>query len=144
MSEDTASVAVEAIERTLEIAASPDRVWEALTDPAELAAWFPERVDGLEATAEGEGWLVWDGHGRYAIRMEAFEPRTRLVWRWARESETALADGPTTTVEWRLESDGAGGTILRLREDGFLTTAARGQNSAGWERELGELTTYLA
>ncbi|MDX1395157.1 MAG: SRPBCC domain-containing protein [Gemmatimonadota bacterium] len=134
---------VDAIEKTMELAATPERVWDALTDPAEVAAWFPDRVDGLEPAADGGGWLVWNEHGRYAIRTEAFEPRTRLVWRWARDSETPLGEGPTTTVEWRLEPNGRGGTTLRLREEGFLTDHARRQNVAGWEKELGELVAYL-
>ncbi len=142
MTDETAA-AVPAIEKTMDLNASPERVWEALTDPTELASWFPDRVDGLDASTDGEGWLVWDDHGRYAIRMEAFEPPTRLVWRWAREPDAGLSDAPTTTVEWRLESNGRGGTLLHLREDGFLTAGDRGQNVTGWEHELGELVTHL-
>ncbi|MDH3734932.1 MAG: SRPBCC domain-containing protein [Gemmatimonadota bacterium] len=141
MTEETNAVA--AIEKTMTFAASPERVWEALTDPAELASWFPESVEGFTPAPGGEGWLVWDNHGRYAIRMEAYEPRTRIVWRWARESETPLEDGPTTRVEWRLEPSETGGTLLHLHESGFLSTEARGQNVMGWEHELGELTDYL-
>jgi uncharacterized protein YndB with AHSA1/START domain len=144
MTDDTAAPTVGAIERSMTFSASPERVWAALTDPAELASWFPDRVDGFEPTADGGGWLVWDAHGRYAIRTETYEPPTRLVWRWARQSETALEDGPTTTVEWRVEPTGSGGTVLYLREHGFLTEHDRGQNVTGWEHELGELATYLA
>lgn len=143
MIEDTSSQAVGAIEKTIELAASPDRVWEALTDPEALASWFPDRVESFEPAPDGEGWLVWNDHGRYAIRMEIYEPPLRLVWRWARESETALPDGPTTTVEWRIEATRTGGTRLHLREHGFLTSEAREQNSTGWDHELGELVAHL-
>ena len=141
---DDPTARVAAIERTIELAATPERVWDAISDPHELACWFPEKVEGFEAAPDAAGWLVWHEHGRYAIRMEVFEPRTRIVWRWARESDTRLGDGPTTTVEWRLEPTSEGGTRLHLREDGFLTDEARRQNVSGWEHELGELAAYLA
>lgn len=102
---------IDSIERTLELTASPERVWHA--------------------------------HGRYAIRIEAFEPMTRIVWRWARELETPLGDGPTTTVEWVLEPGPTGGTTLHLTESGFLTAHGRQQNVDGWKHELGELVSYL-
>lgn len=131
-----------AVEKTLELEASPERVWKALTDPAELGAWFPERVEGLDGTPDG--WLAWDAHGRFAVRVLESERPRRLVWRWARESDTALEDGPTTTVEWTLRPMASGGTRLHLRESGFLTREARAQNDGGWDHELGELIEYLA
>ena len=143
MTEIGTTTTVDAIEKSIEFAAPPARVWAALTDTSELASWFPEEVEGFEPAADGEGWLVWHEHGRYAIRMEAYEPPYRVVWRWARQSETELAAGPTTTVEWRVEETASGGTILHLREHGFLTKKDRGQNVMGWEHELGELATYL-
>lgn len=139
----TESNPVPAIERTLDFAAPPDRVWRALTEPSELAAWFPDDVEGLEAATGGGGWLVWDQHGRYAIRIEVFEPPRRLVWRWARRSETVLDEGPTTTVEWTLEARDGGGTTLHLRESGFLTPKDREDNVGGWTHELGELAELL-
>ncbi len=132
-----------AIERTLELDASPARVWRALTDPRELAAWFPDRVDDLVPGEEGEGWLFWKDHGRYAIRLELVESPSRLVWRWARDAETSLDAGPTTTVEWRLEPLEGGGTKLHLRESGFARPEDRAGNVAGWEHELGELVAHL-
>lgn len=131
-----------AIEKTLELRADPERVWAALTDPAQLGAWFPERVDGLDGTPDG--WLVWDAHGRFAIRVVESERPRRLVWTWARESDTALDEGPTTTVEWTLQTTESGGTRLHLRESGFLTREAREQNDGGWDQELGELVEHLA
>ena len=34
------------IDRTIEIQASPDRVWRALTNAEELSAWFQMRIEG--------------------------------------------------------------------------------------------------
>jgi len=57
---------------------------------------------------------------------------------------TPLEDTPNTTVEWNLSVRPGGGTILVLRESGFGTEALRQGNDEGWDKELGELTDYLA
>ncbi|MCY3600486.1 MAG: SRPBCC domain-containing protein [Gemmatimonadetes bacterium] len=134
----------DAINRTIELDASPARVWVALADPAGLGSWFPDRVEGLAPREGSQGWLVWDNHGRYAIAIEWIEAGRRLVWRWARQPETPLEGGYTTVVEWTLTEREGGGTILRLVESGFRTESDRQDNVAGWEHELGELGDHLA
>ena len=138
------STALRPIERTLELDASPARVWVALADPEVLGSWFPDRVEELAPEEGAAGWLVWDNHGRYAIEIEWMEAGRRLVWRWAREPETALEGGYNTTVEWTLAPRPGGGTVLHLVETGFRTESDRQDNVGGWEHELGELTDYLA
>ncbi len=132
----------DAVEKTLELRASPERVWRALIDPVELGSWFPDRVDDLDEPSGG--WLVWEKHGRYAIRVVETDPPRRLVWTWARKPETPLDDAPTTTVVWTLEATASGGTRLHLRESGFATREARDGNDKGWDQELGELVEYLS
>jgi uncharacterized protein YndB with AHSA1/START domain len=132
------------VEKKLELAAAPERVWRAITASEELARWFPDRVDGGDLVAGADGGWVWEKHGRFAFRVEVMEPPTRLVWRWAREPDTALEDAATTTVEWTLEPGSDGGTTLRLRESGFLRPEDRSENDAGWDAELGELQALLA
>lgn len=131
------------VEKTLELAASPERVWRAITDPGELARWFPDRVDADELQEGTEGGWFWANHGRFAFRVEIMDPPTRLVWRWARDADTALEDGVTTTVEWLLEPTPDGGTRLELRESGFVLEKDREANDGGWDAELGELVALL-
>ena len=135
------------IEITLEIDAPVTRVWTALTDPGEIAAWFADRVDGLEPQEGSEGYFVWDGHGRYAVIIEALEPERKLVWRWARKPGTALEGAYSTVVEWRIsatpDSDRSG-TRLSLVESGFRTAKDREENVAGWDHELSELVERFA
>ena len=138
------STLLDPIERTLELDASPARVWVALADPEGLGSWFPDRVEGLAPEEGATGWLVWDRHGRYAIAIEWMEAGRRLVWRWARKPETALEGSYNTTVEWTLSERAGGGTILRLVESGFQTESDRQDNVGGWEHELGELADHLA
>jgi uncharacterized protein YndB with AHSA1/START domain len=131
------------IEKKLELQQSPATVWSALTDPAQVATWFGETAS-FEARAGGEGYFGWQSHGRFAMRIEAFEPPRRLVWRWGREADRSLAETHSTVVEWTLLAREDGGTTLLLKESGFATEQSHQENTAGWNHELDELVEYLA
>ncbi len=131
-----------AIERRLEVRATPERVWRALTDSSELAGWFSERAD-LTAEPGRDGWLEWDGHGRFAVRVELADPPRRLAWRWMNEPGQPIDDS-ASLVEWRLEPAHDGGTVLHLRESGLSDPNDRTSNALGWFDELGELVAFLA
>ncbi len=132
----------DAIERTLELEASRERVWCALTDPAELVRWFGNEAE-LDVTPGGGGWFGWPDYGRFATRFEHVDPPSRLVWRWARYRDTPVEQGPSTLVEWTLEPLPEGGTRLSLRESGFDDEAAFRENDEGWTEELAKLQRYL-
>jgi uncharacterized protein YndB with AHSA1/START domain len=107
---DAASAALPAIERTLELGAPPDRVWRAISDPAELARWFPQRAT-WDLRPGGRGRFFWAGHGNFEIRVEAVDPPRYLAWRWGEGSVPTLDDpAQTTLVEWWVEPAPAGGT----------------------------------
>lgn len=130
------------IERRLEIDAPPERVWRALTDSSEIAAWFGDSAE-LDLRPGGEGWFGWKKHGRFAVRVDVVDEPTRLVWSWAREAGMPIDDCPSTRVEWRLTPRAGGGTVLELTESGFADEAARQDNVGGWKHELGDLVAYL-
>ncbi len=132
------------VERTLELAASPEGVWRALTDPAELGRWFPDRVDQEGDGPGAQGSFFWENHGAYAFQIEVAERPRRLVWRWARDPETQLDEGVTTQIEWVLEPRPDGGTTLHLCESGFVRPEDQEGNSKGWDAELGELVELLS
>ena len=134
---------IDAIQRTLELEAGPDRVWKALTSADELASWFGDSAE-LDPRLGGEGWFGWKSFGRAAVRIEAFEPETRLVWRWAREANTPLDQVGSTLVEWTLIPRPDGGTTLKLEESGFEREQDREDNVGGWKHELGDLEDHLA
>jgi len=134
---------IDAIERTLELGAAPDRVWKALTDTNEITAWFGDSAE-LEPRLGAEGWFGWESHGRFAVRIEALELETRLAWRWAREADTPLDQTRSTLVEWTLIPRPDGGTTLKLEESGFGRERDREENVGGWKHELGHLSDHLA
>lgn len=131
-----------AIERTLALKAPPERVWRALTDPAELCRWYPESTD-LHMVPGSEGVMSWAEHGSFAVRVESARPLHYLAWRWAREPDTPVDAGQSTLVEWWLDERSDGGTTLRLRESGFVDATHRSENEDGWNGGLATLRTIL-
>ncbi len=134
------------IERTLEFKAPLERIWTAITDAGELAAWFPNNGASFEPTPGFIGWFDWDIEecsGRYAVEVVEVEPMQRISWRWARQPDVSIQDADTTLVEWRLESLPNGGTRLHMLESGFQRDQDRADNVEGWQQELGELQDYL-
>jgi uncharacterized protein YndB with AHSA1/START domain len=71
------------IDRTIEIAASPERVWRALTDVAELSAWFQVTIEGRMAPGS-DLWMtsVHAEHAgqRFPVRILELTPPRRVVW----------------------------------------------------------------
>ncbi len=130
------------IEKTIQLAASPERVWRAITEAEELTAWFPQTIK-WDQQIGSEGWFEWEKHGRYAVRIERLEPPSFMSWRWARKPGKPLAETDTTLVEWTLTPRAGGGTTLYLRESGFKSEQGRQGNDAGWDAELGEMLEFL-
>jgi len=137
------AIQLPAIERRLELHAAPERVWRALTDPAELSAWFGQRAY-VEPRAGGDAWFEWDGHERFNARVEVFEPPRRFHFRWGDRGGAPLDVAASTLVEFDLEPAPWGGTILHLRESGFRAEEARWDNAHGWLSELAELAAHVA
>lgn len=135
------------IDRTIEINATPERVWRALTDVAELSAWFQVTIDG--AIAQGaDAWMTsvhpeFAGQ-RFRVWFVELTPPRRLVWQWhpgAVDPAVDYSREPRTTVTFVLERSGRG-TRLTVSETGFdeISLARRakvyGDNSQGWTEVL--------
>jgi uncharacterized protein YndB with AHSA1/START domain len=142
-----------AFEMTIEIAVSPDAVWHALTDAAEVTRWFASHADIVPG--EGGTWAIsWDGQWPWNTKIEIWEPRRhlRLADRAARPYDaegkavlTSVAPMPIA-IDWHLEGTGAS-TTLRLVHSGFGRGSAWDDEyegvSVGWLLELNGLKHYL-
>jgi uncharacterized protein YndB with AHSA1/START domain len=118
-------------------------VWQALTDPEQLAAWFCHRAE--LALAPGGAVLFDFGGGEQAsAEIEKVEAGRRLSFRW---HPAGVGQG-ATLVQFALE-DVPRGTRLTLTESGFSALAdevrqrAWLDNEWGWDDELGALRDYL-
>ena len=127
---------------TVEIAASPERVFRALTS-AEIVDWWVR--PGVFDTRLWEGDVRvggrWSASGLsrgepYTVKGEYLEvdPPRKLVHTW----RLAGIEEPPTTVTFILEQV-EGGTRLTLQHTGFSSPDRCTSNCVGWETSLGQL-----
>jgi uncharacterized protein YndB with AHSA1/START domain len=132
---------------TVEIAASPERVFQALASK-EVCDWWvrPGVFDTREWTGDvrvGGAWRATGmGNGRpYAIEGEYLEvdPPRKLVHTW----HGVGAPGEPSTVTYLLERLD-GGTRVTLRHSGVIVPAICTNVSIGWEASFERLAEIFA
>jgi uncharacterized protein YndB with AHSA1/START domain len=134
------------IERTVEIAQPPAKVWTALTTAEGLNAWFGKEAS-IDLRPGGSARMRFDNGSTVTMRVERVEEPTVFGYTW--QVYGLPEDDPRRTyVEFTLEPAGAG-TRLTVVESGFAQLpgdayrAAYDANAQGWASELGELVDYL-
>ena len=127
-----------AIQRSIWIAAPRVRVWQAVTDPAQIAQWF---APGTTFSQNGNTLSVRMGETDVEVAViELFDPPRHMTTR-------SLPDRAITTT-YTLEEEN-GGTRFTVTETGFeaLSEEARqerlDQNDRGWEMALENLKASL-
>ncbi len=131
----------------IEVAASPDAVWKALTDAEELARWFPMAAR-VKPGVGGSIFLSWGPGCEGEAPITAWEPGRHFQW----QEKAIAADGSPEPerrliIDWKLESRG-GKTFVRLVNSGFLAAADWedeyfGSTNYGWRFMLLNLRHYL-
>ena len=144
------------------IAAPPERVFQAITDPEQLSRWWGQT--GLyritERTADLRPGGKWGCAGvgadgtQFSVEGEylEFSPPRRLVHTWVASYAAPLK----TVVYWDLEPQDvhglhpsgpkkAGtGTLVKLRHEGFAgVPQAAVSHGDGWKRVFGWLEAYV-
>lgn len=134
------------IERTVEIAAPPAKVWAALTTAKGLAAWFGDEAS-IDLRPGGAMSLTWTGSHTAKLRVEHVDEPHVFAFTWA-AFDTADDDPRRTFVEFTLSSI-ATGTRLRVVESGFgqlpdeIHDATYDSHVQGWKSEIDELIAYV-
>ena len=134
------------IERSVELAHPPAKVWAALTTPEGLSAWFGDKAT-IDLRPGGMARMRWDHGFTVEMRVERVEEPAVFGYTW-RLPDLPEDDPRRTYVEFTLEAVGAG-TRLRVVETGFaqLPDDSRRKtydsHAEGWSSELGELAGYL-
>jgi len=150
-------------ETTIELAADPETVWNALTDPTELTRWFPLGAR-VEPRMGGILQLSWGDAFDGTCRIQEWDPPRHLRTGWMEQPEvdggTARPEGGSAAlirenreaaaqvaVDYFIEGD-KGRTVLRLVHSGFSRNPEWDDEydgvSRGWTYELRSLRHYLA
>jgi uncharacterized protein YndB with AHSA1/START domain len=112
------------IRKEVELEATPEQLWEAITTASGNAAWFMTIDDVLP---DGPGVRTWDPPKRLAV-------------------ETSSPDGTTQAFEYLIEARG-GFAVLRFAHSGVLgddwNEEFEGMTRRGWDMYLHTLGQYL-
>jgi uncharacterized protein YndB with AHSA1/START domain len=120
----------------------PERVWAALTDPAQIKQWFMAssatidgRVDGTVETVAGPGQF----HSRG--RILAWEPPRVYEYEWIVAPRAELPQGENSSIRWEL-MPADGGTLLTMMHRRLTRPASLGF-APGWHAFLDRLAAQL-
>jgi uncharacterized protein YndB with AHSA1/START domain len=140
----------DAIALEVQIAAPPERVFQAITDPTQLLRWW-----GQQGMYRGTKWCTdlrpgsqWRCEGvsdvdgsAYNVSGEYLEvdPPRLLVHTWI-----SSWGGPLkTVVRWELEP-ASDGTVVRLHHGSFAGAPAQAKGHyEGWQRVLGWMQAFV-
>jgi uncharacterized protein YndB with AHSA1/START domain len=108
-----------------------ERVWAAVVNPAELAHWFPSKVE-LEPRVDGRISFSGDPNTEPSTgRVISFDPPRYLAFTWGGEE-----------LHFELEEVGSGQCRFTLT-DVLEARDAAARNAAGWSVCLGEFSKHL-
>jgi len=133
----------------LHIAAPPERVFEAITDPRQMLQWWGQ--NGMYRCTQfhtdvraGGSWRsagLNDNGQPFHVEGEYLEvdPPRLLVHTWVASWTGDLK----TTVHWELEPS-SNGTLVRLRHSGFAARpGAVREHAQGWQVVLGWMQAFV-
>jgi uncharacterized protein YndB with AHSA1/START domain len=138
------------IMKSLIIDTSPDVVFKAITDPYELANWFPDnaefdrRIGGkVRFTFNKERSKELDGDYSPQGKVKEFIPNKKVSYTWQLKDTPGF---PETTVTWELEQIDPNKTRVNLVHSGF-TGKEEGklsfkEHDQGWSYFLDRLKKY--
>jgi uncharacterized protein YndB with AHSA1/START domain len=107
-----------------------ERVWRAVTGAGELAAWFPDTIEGEFAPGAQVRFPKFEEMGLPAIgTVTEFDPPRLLAFTW----------GPSS-LRFELERDGDGCRLVLID---MLPREETAKNAAGWEVCLTNLEARL-
>ncbi|MFL5930564.1 MAG: SRPBCC domain-containing protein [Gaiellaceae bacterium] len=119
----------------VEVGAPPDRVWQLLTDPAELPKWWPDAAE-LEPRIGGRIVLRF-GPGDVTGEVTEWQPPETLGFTWIASNMPDVE----LHVTFRVDDLGGGRSRVRVVHSGFegAPAGAREQVVGGWAHFLPRL-----
>jgi uncharacterized protein YndB with AHSA1/START domain len=142
------------IEKTVDIDAPVERVWQALADHAAFGQWFGVKLEQpFKPGEEASGFITYPGweHIRWRAIVVTMDPPRLFSFTWhpyAIDPDVDYSGGTPTLVEFRLVSKGQG-THLTVTETGFASLPAHRQpdvlrmNDSGWAQQVLNIKSHV-
>lgn len=139
------------IVREITVKASQEKVYNTITDPTKIVAWFPDEVEGNLEVNERSTFVFKDYNHRAQVYVVDKKPFTYFSYRWIPGGKTPTQDvleGANTLVEFFIEKVEQG-TKITLKESGFASLPAEvaessfKDNTGGWEFMMGRIEKLL-
>ncbi|HYC36730.1 MAG TPA: SRPBCC domain-containing protein [Usitatibacter sp.] len=128
----------------VDIDASPEAVWQALTEGEQIANWFAPEAASSGTGVGGEVTFGWSPEMRWTTKVDAWEPGKRVRWL---DSPSFMGEGTAMATDWLIETAG-GKTRLTLVQSGFGGGEGTWDDlfdgtEVGWTYFLHHLRVYL-
>jgi uncharacterized protein YndB with AHSA1/START domain len=134
------------IELSVELDASPEDVFRAVTDGTELAKWLAPEARGTapEGGKKGSIWISWGEGMSVEHELEIFDAPKRVRHPSGKNGETKAP----LYADWSIQAHDGGKTTLRLVHSGFSAGADWDNefeaHARGWKLMLENLRQYFA
>jgi len=137
------------LERQIHIEASPEVVFEVVSQPEHLREWWSDEAV-LDPAPGAVGELAWGNREHVeVITVVDLDPPRRFSFRWVAPENEAATPENSLLVTFDLEPSGSG-TLLRLTETGFrekgweiaVLEREYHEHTVGWDKFLPQLRTY--
>ena len=127
------------------VRATPEAVWQAITDPEFTRRYFHRTAIESTFTAGAPvRYVLPDGHDAVAGEVVEVEPGRRLVMSWRVLYDTALAEEPPSTVEWIIAPGADGVTrVTTIHRDLALSPGTSASVGDGWPWILDSMKSLL-
>ncbi len=141
----------DSIEKEIVVKASQESVYEAVTNPEKIVAWFPNGVEGALEVGQ-QALFDFGNSGKVRVYIESAKPHEYFAYRWVPGRGNYVGDVlavPNTLVEFTIQPV-SNGTKVTLKETGFASLPAEtkvGQfedNTNGWAIMLDRLSKLFA
>ena len=145
---------LDTIEREIHVDASPEVVFDVVSNPAHVREWWPDEAE-YPAIPGGEGRIAFgdptkDGGWVRLVVVDAV-PYSLFSFRWAHDEGVTAGVGNSFLVVFELEPSGSG-THVRMTETGFRergwddakVAAEHADHVTGWDFFLPRLPVYAA
>jgi uncharacterized protein YndB with AHSA1/START domain len=141
------------LEREFYVHATPEVVFEVVSDPSHVQQWWPDEAR-YQAVLGSPGVIIFtraDGVKVEALTVVDLQPPTRFSFRWTHPAEEVAVEGNSLLVTFELVPHGEG-TLVRFRETGFrergweaaVLEATYQDHVRGWDYFLPRLVSYAA